>query len=102
LPTVAAKRELKFAVLTVIADGFDGAFAENALAFFALHVRLRLLIDVGVTALVVAPKVVLRVVATDIAIYAVLIYVKPAGHVIPVAIFRVSQLHLLSTVTSDE
>lgn len=38
--------ELKSSFLTVVADGFDGAFAEYAFAFFALRVRLRLLVDV--------------------------------------------------------
>lgn len=74
----------------VIADGFDRAAFHGFLAELLFIGRFRLLVDVGVTAVIIAAKIARSGFAAEIAVDALIIDVKFAGQVFGIAISDVS------------
>jgi hypothetical protein len=79
-------------LFAVAADGFDGATAEGFFAELQLFVGLRLLVDVGVTAVIVTGEVGGSGFAAKIAVDALIVHVKGARDVLGVFVCCVSHV----------
>ena len=77
----AGRRDLRL-VFAVFANRFDRAAFEGFHAQVDVFLRGRLLMDVGVAAVVVAREKVGRGFAAQVAVNALLVYVKLTGHVL--------------------
>jgi hypothetical protein len=76
------RASIELGLLSVAADGFDRATGKGFLAEAALFVGLRLLVEEGMTTVVIALEVSWRGLAAEVTINALVIYIVGTGNVL--------------------
>lgn len=82
----------KSGLLAVITDSFDGATFEGLHAHIDVFLRLRLLINEGVTPVIAAREKVWSRFTTKVAVDALLIYVKLARYILGPLVLNVCHI----------